>query len=65
MYIVEEMERTGRLQVMDMVEVNTELGTEFESKKTVQSALELLLVACGKMRSGTLPAVDDLPMPEK
>lgn len=64
MYIVEEIAKTGQLSVMDIVEVNTNLGTEAEQKKTVKVAIDLARAACGSYRGGNVPRGYSVPIPD-
>uniref|UniRef100_H2Z512 Arginase n=1 Tax=Ciona savignyi TaxID=51511 RepID=H2Z512_CIOSA len=47
MYVCEEVARTGSLSVMDLVEVNPELGTPRESRATVAVAVDIIAHALG------------------
>lgn len=48
--------RTGRLSAIDIVEVNTRLGSESDAQKTVQAALHLVAAAFGFYAGGKAPA---------
>lgn len=49
-HIVEEVHKTRRLSVMDLVEVNPQIGNEQQVKDTVNAAIELIKAACGNYR---------------
>lgn len=49
---MEEVQRTGLLHVVDLVEVNPKLGSADDVKKTVDAAIHLLAAACGNSRLG-------------
>lgn len=53
--VMEELHKTGRLNVMDLVEVNPALGDEKEAKITSMAALQLIETGCGANRRGTWP----------
>ncbi|KAI0231388.1 Arginase, hepatic [Lamellibrachia satsuma] len=55
MYIAEEMALTGKLTGVDLVEVNTHLGTKRDQDLTLFTACELLLACFGKRRMGNIP----------
>lgn len=55
LYIVEELEKTGRLDAIDLVEVNPTIGTPEDVTKTVDAAILVLKAACGDTRWGNLP----------
>ena len=57
-YIMEEAYNTGRLQAVDLVEVNPSLGTQEDAKRTVDAAVQLLVAACGHSRQGNVFDVD-------
>lgn len=62
--IVENIFDTGRLTALDVVEINPEIGTEAEVKRTTDSAIALFKAACGTNRSGNLPLeTTDVPSP--
>lgn len=61
--VVETVFDTGRLKVLDLVEVNPEIGSSIDVKKTVDSAIHLFKAACGTQRSGNLP-VDSCEIPK-
>lgn len=51
---------TGRLNAMDLVEVNPAIGNEKEMKSTVDAALQIILTAFGNRRGGLIPK--ELPL---
>jgi arginase len=57
-YIMEEAHNTGRLQAVDLVEVNPSLGTKDDAKRTVEAAIQILVAACGHSRQGNVFDVD-------
>ncbi|XP_072393389.1 arginase, hepatic [Diabrotica undecimpunctata] len=61
-HILERVHDTGRLNVMDIVELNTDVGTEQDAKKTVGVAIQLLAAACGFKRGGIRPKDATLPL---
>lgn len=61
-YIMEELHRTGRLSVVDLVEVNPNFGNLDDLKKTVDAGIHILKASCGNIRSGNLPKqMEDIP----
>lgn len=65
-YIVEQLRQTGRMQAIDLVEVNPAIGSESDVKKTVAAAVHLLAAACGTIRGGNLPkSQTEIPVPNK
>lgn len=61
-YIIEELHNTGRLEALDLVEVNPAIGSLTDVKKTVDSAVFLAKAACGTQRIGNLPSdMNELP----
>lgn len=63
-YIVEQLRQTGRLEAIDMVEVNPAIGSEQDVKKTVAAAIHILVAACGTLRGGNLPKIEtSIPSP--
>lgn len=61
---METIYESGRLTGVDIVEVNPEIGTDADAKRTVESAIALLKASCGTTRSGDLPfEATDMPRP--
>lgn len=60
--VMEAAFNTGRLNCVDVVEVNPKIGTESDVNKTVDAALHLIAAACGGNRKGirlhTVPEVE-------
>lgn len=54
-FIVERLRQTGRLQAIDLVEVNPAIGSESDVQKTVSAAIHILAAACGTIRGGNMP----------
>ncbi|XP_056635810.1 arginase, hepatic [Diorhabda sublineata] len=60
-HLMEMVYDTGRLSAMDLVEVNPDLGSEQDVKKTVDAAIQLISAAFGnnrrgmKLKNATLP----------
>lgn len=54
LYIMEELYKTGRLDAVDLVEVNPTIGTPEDVNKTVESAILILKAACGDKRWGNI-----------
>lgn len=52
---MEQIRKTGRLEAIDLVEVNPDIGSENDVKKTVAAAIHILAAACGTLRGGNLP----------
>ncbi|PVD26481.1 hypothetical protein C0Q70_14158 [Pomacea canaliculata] len=52
LYIAEEISRTGRLSVLDVVELNPALGTQQQSELTVETTIEVVTHFFGKRREG-------------
>uniref|UniRef100_A0A6P7FDT0 Arginase n=1 Tax=Diabrotica virgifera virgifera TaxID=50390 RepID=A0A6P7FDT0_DIAVI len=61
-HILERIHDTGRLNVMDIVELNPDIGTERDAQKTVGVAIQLLAAACGFKRGGIRPKDATLPL---
>lgn len=62
-YIMEELHRTGRLEAVDLVEVNPNFGNSNDLKKTVDAGIHILKASCGNLRSGNLPKqIKDIPI---
>lgn len=59
--IVETLNRTGRLNVFDLVEVNPMIGTESDVKKTVAAAITVLMANCGHLRRGPVTMEQEIP----
>lgn len=51
---MEELYKTGRLDAVDLVEVNPTIGTPEDVNKTVESAILILKAACGDKRWGNI-----------
>ena len=51
---MEECFLTGRLEAVDLVEINPKIGSESDVKKTVEAAIEVLKAAVGNNRSGNV-----------
>lgn len=63
--IIEDIFEMGRFKCIDICEVNPEIGSLTDTKKTVDSAIYLLKAACGTHRRGNFPVqMKDLPTPE-
>jgi arginase len=62
-YITEHVAATGRLQVMDMAEVNPELGSEADQLVTLQSACEVIGAWFGKRSRKLLTPGYSIPRP--
>ncbi|XP_054262817.1 arginase-1-like isoform X1 [Macrosteles quadrilineatus] len=61
-HILEIVHQTGRMKVMDLVEVNPNIGSERDVKKTVDAALHLIKAAYGFSRLGNVPRhIKDIP----
>ena len=64
-YIIEELYSTGRLEALDLCEVNPQVGSLGDAKRTIDSAIYLVKAACGTHRSGNLPInATDIPSPK-
>lgn len=50
MEIVENISATGRLQAMDVVEVNPRIGSEKDVQITIEAAKEIIFAAFGDKR---------------
>lgn len=50
MEIVENISATGRLQAMDVAEVNPRIGSEKDVKITIEAAKEIIFAAFGDKR---------------
>ncbi|XP_044728685.1 arginase, hepatic [Chrysoperla carnea] len=62
--LMEAFYRTGRLNGIDLVEVNPDIGDKKDVKTTIDAAISILMAGCGHFRSGILPKVEDLPKPK-
>lgn len=58
--LVEEVFLTGRLNAIDLVEVNPGIGNESDVARTVNAALQIIKAGCGFDRNGKLPSKGDL-----
>ncbi|XP_046431167.1 arginase, hepatic isoform X1 [Neodiprion virginianus] len=63
-HLMEEIYNTGRLNAVDLVEVNPHIGTERDVKKTVEAAIQIIQAAFGYNRRGLkVPkGIDDIPL---
>lgn len=62
-YLIEEVYNTGRLEALDLVEVNPTIGSLTDVKKTLESAVYLVKAACGNQRVGNAPFdIKELPL---
>lgn len=62
--IVETLYDLGRLEAIDLTEVNPGIGSLTDVKRTLDSAFAVLKAACGNQRSGNLPTnIIDIPRP--
>lgn len=61
---MEEIYNTGRLNAVDLVEVNPEIGSEGDVRRTVESAIQIIQAAFGYNRRGLkVPeGVTDIPL---
>lgn len=62
-YIAEELANTGRLSVVDIAEVNPNLGNKLELDKTVSMTMEIIQRCFGHRRQGNYPKGYDIPRP--
>lgn len=54
--------RTGRLNAVDLVEINPQIGSADDVKKTVDAGIQIVKAAFGFSRTGTYPSdVKDIP----
>ena len=51
------------MSVVDLVEVNPQLGTPAEQQGTVKAAVDILMAAIGKRREGNTPLGFKVPEP--
>ncbi|GFO10944.1 Arginase [Plakobranchus ocellatus] len=63
-YIAETIAATGRMAVLDIVEVNPLLGTEKEQKLTVENTVDLTTKFYGGHREGNPPPGYVIPKPD-
>ncbi|XP_022088666.1 arginase, hepatic-like [Acanthaster planci] len=63
LYIAEELGKTGLVNMIDMVEVNPELGSHIEEEKTSKAAVNIICAALGETRMGYVPPDYQLPKP--
>lgn len=61
---MEELYRTGRLNAIDLVEVNPKIGDENSVKLTTNAAIHILQAALGYTRRGLKvpPGITDMPL---
>lgn len=57
--LVEEVFLTGRLNAIDLVEVNPGIGDASDVARTVNAALQIIKAGCGFDRRGKLPSMVD------
>lgn len=60
---MEEIYKTGRLEAVDLVEVNPAIGTEDDVTKTVDASIRIIKAGCGNGRN--LPYITEIPKPTK
>ncbi|CAG9858698.1 unnamed protein product [Phyllotreta striolata] len=60
--ILEKVFDTGRLGAMDLVEVNPNIGSKEDVRRTVEAAVHLILAAFGNKRRGVRPKNETLPL---
>lgn len=53
---MEEIYKTGRLNAIDLVEVNPTIGSLTDVRKTIDAAIHIIKAACGTHRRGNFPA---------
>lgn len=59
---MEIVHQTGRLFVMDLVEVNPHIGTDRDVRKTIEAGIHVTKAAFGFSRLGNVPKhVSDIP----
>ncbi|EZA51566.1 hypothetical protein DMN91_011895 [Ooceraea biroi] len=63
-HLMEEMYRTRRLNAVDLVEVNPQIGSERDVKNTVEAAIHIIQAALGYTRRGLrVPkGITDMPL---
>nr|CAD7458141.1 unnamed protein product [Timema tahoe] len=54
--VMEQAHRTGRLSIVDLVEVNPNIGDKGDVHLTIQAAEHLLQVVFGRQRRGNYPS---------
>ncbi|ESO92074.1 hypothetical protein LOTGIDRAFT_204097 [Lottia gigantea] len=64
-YIMEELANTGRLNCIDVAEVNPSLGNKEENTLTTETTLEVLNKCFGQKRGGGFPSNYVMPRAEK
>lgn len=61
-HIMEIVHQTGRMSVMDLMEVNPSIGLKRDVDKTVSAAVHVIKAAFGFSRLGNIPKhVNDIP----
>ncbi|XP_038073571.1 arginase, hepatic-like [Patiria miniata] len=63
LYLAEELGTTGLVNMIDVVEVNPELGSQMEEEKTSKAAVNIICAALGETRMGYVPPDYHLPKP--
>ncbi|XP_071809810.1 arginase, hepatic-like [Asterias amurensis] len=63
LYIAEELGSTGLVNMIDLVEVNPELGSQTEEEMTSKAAVNIICAALGETRMGYVP--DNYQIPPK
>ncbi|KAB0804857.1 hypothetical protein PPYR_01827 [Photinus pyralis] len=61
-HLMEIVHKTGRLNAIDLVEVNPSIGTGHDVALTVSAATHIITAAFGYSRKGLRPKVHDLPI---
>lgn len=63
-HLMEEIYNTGRLNAVDLVEVNPRIGTERDVRLTVEAAIHIIQAAFGHNRRGlkVSEGVTDIPL---
>lgn len=54
-HIMEMAYKTGRLEALDIVEINPRLGNSINVKTTLEAAVHVIKAAFGHRRSGNIP----------
>lgn len=63
-FLMEQVYNTGRLAAIDLVEVNPLIGTQADSQRTVEAAIEVIKAGLGFSRKGSIvKGEDDIPTP--